>query len=491
MKKKLVLLTFGLIIVLGFLLRFYRLEAYLTFLGDQGRDLLVVKRMIVDHIPTLLGPTASVGGFYVGPAYYYFLVPFMFVFRLDPFGSAFMSATIGLATLILTYFFVKELTSSKKISLLAAFLTTIAPKFVGISRFSWNPNPMPLFTILTLYLTLLGAKRNKLIYTLFAGVSFGILLQLHYMSLVLVPVLAVAAVLLFWRKRLLLNLGMAVLGVLIGLSPFLLYELRHSFPNLISATEFLTRGTTVAPKSYNPFELYNNTGRILFDTLIGFMGVVPNFFFLTSLLGSAILIFKKKLSRSTVIIVLSYFLLGIITMGLYRGQILDHYYGVLFPLAILMLALTGMLLISYGKVGKVIAIIYFGAFTVFSLKNEFYVFPANNLVQQTRAVSEIALGLTNHEPFNFALITPGNSDHAYRYFMETKGIKPEVIQNEIIDPKRFSVTKQLIVVCEDPKCEPLGNPLWEVAGFGRAEIKETRNGPAGIKVFKLVHYEGE
>src|SRR3989338_6156537 len=76
-----------LILLLAFLLRTYQLSPYLQFLGDEGRDVLVVKRMIVDHNWTLLGPSASVGGFYIGPLYYYFMIPFLALSKLDPVGS--------------------------------------------------------------------------------------------------------------------------------------------------------------------------------------------------------------------------------------------------------------------------------------------------------------------------------------------------------------------------------------------------------------------
>ncbi len=106
---------------------------------------------------------------------------------------------------------------------------------------------------------------------------------------------------------------------------------------------------------------------------------------------------------------------------------------------------------------------------------------------QTKTVDRVVMDLVDGEDFNFALITPGNSDHAYRYFLELWGKKPKVIYNPQIDPDRKSVTGQLIVICEGP-CAPLGNPAWEVAGFGRAEIVQEKVGPAGIKIFKLVHY---
>ena len=66
-----------LILLLAAYLRLYNISGYMTFLGDEGRDVLVVKRMIVDHKWTLLGPTASVGGFFLGPIYYYFMLPFL------------------------------------------------------------------------------------------------------------------------------------------------------------------------------------------------------------------------------------------------------------------------------------------------------------------------------------------------------------------------------------------------------------------------------
>jgi hypothetical protein len=63
------------------------------------------------------------------------------------------------------------------------------------------------------------------------------------------------------------------------------------------------------------------------------------------------------------------------------------------------------------------------------------------------------------------------------------------MQNTLIDPKRGTVTDQLMVVCEDVTCSPLGYSLFEVAGFGRAEIAGVWDGPH-VKVFRLVHYKG-
>ena len=73
--------------------------------------------------------------------------------------------------------------------------------------------------------------------------------------------------------------------------------------------------------------------------------------------------------------------------------------------------------------------------------------------------------------------------------MKLEGKDPTVIQNPYLDPKRQTVTDQLFVICEDPSCKPLGNSLWEVAGFGRAEIEQEWN-VSVVKVYKLIHYTG-
>ncbi|EKE21589.1 MAG: hypothetical protein ACD_7C00176G0001, partial [uncultured bacterium] len=54
-KKRLFLILLFVILFIGAFFRLYKINEYMTFLGDEGRDVLLVKRMIVDHKFTLLG----------------------------------------------------------------------------------------------------------------------------------------------------------------------------------------------------------------------------------------------------------------------------------------------------------------------------------------------------------------------------------------------------------------------------------------------------
>jgi hypothetical protein len=89
--------------------------------------------------------------------------------------------------------------------------------------------------------------------------------------------------------------------------------------------------------------------------------------------------------------------------------------------------------------------------------------------------------------YNFALISKGNSDHAYRFFLEIKDHERRLF--EIKD----RVAPQLIVLCEVEQgqiCEPEGNSLWEIAGYGPAKIVG-QSTVIGYPIYRLQHIEGE
>src|ERR1035437_2190945 len=147
------------VVLIAAFLRLYRIQDYMTFLGDEGRDVLVVYNILHGHL-TLLGPTSSVGGFFLGPIYYYFMTPFLWLFNYDPVGPAVMVALFGIATVALIYKVGSEF-FGKTAALIAAFLYSISPLVISYSRSSWNPNLMPFFSLLTLYTLYKAVDKNK------------------------------------------------------------------------------------------------------------------------------------------------------------------------------------------------------------------------------------------------------------------------------------------------------------------------------------------
>lgn len=509
-----VLLIF--ILLIGAYLRLYKISQYLTFLGDEGRDMLVVLHMIVNHKFTLLGPTASVGGFFLGPIYYYFMLPFVWLWRLDPTGAAVMVAVFGIATIYLVYRFGNDVFDGW-VGLIAASVYALSPLVIAYSRSSWNPNLVPFFALLTAYLLWksIAADQPKLLFWI--GVSLGIGLQLHYLFLFLFGVVGVWYLLYGRKMSWVKYYGLGVVGFVVGYAPFLAFEVRHGFPNTISIIRFLLSGKdtgfslvmflqTILDVSHRLF------GRLVFrlpppEQLINLNGTAswiwPMGIWAAAIASLVITFFaaigtipvpwsttdkKGTFKRLGFVFLLIWLVVPLLLFGLYKKGIYDYYFGIFFPVPFLFIALA-LRFIAKSKIGIAVAAIATFALLYLNWQGRPFLYAPNNQLGQARTIAQAALSKTNGQPFNFALITGGNSDHAYRYFFELWGRAPVTIENTAVDPQRKTVTDQLIVICESNPCKPLGNSLWEIAGFGRADIAGQWQ-VSFVTIMKLVHYKG-
>lgn len=482
--KKMEIIVLVAVILLAIFFRFWQVKDYVVFLGDEGRDMLIMRHIFTDKNLPFLGPTASVGGFYLGPIYYWMAAPFLWFWSFDPVGPAYLVAVLGVATVYLLYRLLSQ-TVGFWPAILASLLYSTVPLVVRYSRSSWNPNPLPFFSLLLIYFLYLGISRQRLSYLLLAGASFGVAVQLHYLATILAALAAVIVIVNCNLKKIPAIWFLATLGFLITFSPFLFFEIRHNFPNFKTIWEFVTRGTTVGYKTIDFIWLISNIGNILLEELTKLKGtIITQLAFWILALGGLFGLIKhwkddKKLIFSIGII---WFLGGLAGLRFYTGQVFDYYFGFIFPAPFLLAGLVFSL--SWSRfVPKLFVLVVTLAALVFFIKNSFFRFPPNRLLDQTARVADFIIEQSQEKPFNFALISDNNSDHAYRYFLEIKDHQP--IELETL------VTEQLIVVCESGQCAPLGHPIWEIAGFGRAEIVGEWTLPdIGIKVFRLIHWLG-
>jgi hypothetical protein len=168
----------------------------------------------------------------------------------------------------------------------------------------------------------------------------------------------------------------------------------------------------------------------------------------------------------------------------------------MFPLPFLLIAgsLDFLKKIKLFKAGIIFSLLLFVIIVGLNLDGIPFQYQANRQLNQMQTIADFVMNKTKTQgvimPFNFALITSGNSDHAYRYFFTIWGHPPVTIKDPQNDPKRETVTEQLYVVCESLPCEPLGNSLWEIAGFGPADIAGHWK-VSVVEVYKLVHYKGK
>ncbi len=561
-------LIFLVLLIAGFL-RLYRIEDYMTFLGDEGRDVLVVYNILHGHL-TLLGPAASVGGFFLGPIYYYFMTPFLWLSHYNPVGPAVMVALFGIATVWLVYKVGSEFLGHG-VGFIAAILYSISPLVIAYSRSSWNPNLMPFFSLLSLYVLYKAVNENKIKLFIVCGLLLGIAIQFHYLSIFLGAIIATYVLL----TRSLLREGdslkkvfksyiLIFFGFLIGWSPFLAFEVRHDFPNIKSIINFVLRGEETGGSS-RFFAIVENVFFRIFGRLVTNFPPpeqvslqahfqIAVWYYLTlslALLSTVVLAYtllrrfrdQKEFPKISLLVV--WLVVGVGLFGFYKKPIYDYYFGFMFPLPFLLVGLTISSLytnvhqlifsrhsgdqsvecrtetpeslyasrasvdaerfwtrrVPYGNpssqndgkmglVGKVLAVGVFLSIAWINLQGMPFRYPPNRQLAQVEEISRFVVEKTDNKPFNFALITGGNSDHAYRYFFTLWGRQPVTIDNPQKDPERKTVTEQLLVVCETSPCAPLGHSLWEIAGFGRAEIVGEWS-VSVVKVYKLIHYMGD
>ncbi len=512
-------IVLSLILIVAAFMRLYRIQDYMTFLGDEGRDVLVVYNILHGHL-TLLGPTSSVGGFFLGPIYYYFMAPFLWLFQYNPVGPAIMVALFGIATVWLIFIIGKDFFNTK-VGLMAALLYAISPLVIVYSRSSWNPNPMPFFSLLTLYLIYKALIKNSLRLLFIAGILFGITMQLHYLTIFLGVIIAVYVFLsILYKEKNLKKISKffypylsIFLGFIIGWSPFLAFELRHGFLDFKNIFNFvLFSGKTGTGDNF--LTIINDVFFRLFGRLV-FYFPTPDMQWhysrwLLNIWGIAVillavfscLVIIAKLYRSykakssdfgKYLLLVTWLGIGVLLFGFYKKSIYDYYLVFMFPLPFLIIS-QGIDFFSNLKVFK-LGIVLTGALFIvlvaLNLTGYPFQYEPNRQLNQMRGIADFVMTKTDAKPFNFALISGGNSDHAYRYFFAIWNHPPVTIQDPAHDPKRTTVTDQLFVVCESPlPCEPLGNSLWEIAGFGRADIVGQWDVSVN-KVYKLIHYKGK
>ncbi len=500
------------ILALASFMRLYKISEYMTFLGDEGRDAIVAKQILEGNL-TFLGPRASAGDFFLGPIYYYMIAPFLALFNYDPVGPAVMVALFGVATVFLIYF-VSSKFFSKEAGLIAASLYAISPIVIAFSRSSWNPNPVPFFTLLMLFVLYLGVKRNSLALSFLVGILLGIILQLHYIAVflgVIIFVFTLISNILIVRKKIIKSLifkyVVIFMGFILGISPFLFFELRHNFPNIKTIFRFIfidnfqeVRIREVSHLEIVQDVLFRLYSRLtlnfpppeqinLFDDVhIKSLQIIT----VVLIIGSIAALFFVK-NRLAITLMLTWLFVGLFLFGFYKKDIHDYYYGFLFPVPFILIGnMLATLIQRKGKyriAGMVLGIVGVVSLLLVLISNNPFQYPGNRQKDEAENTVNFIIDKTEGNPYNFALITSGNSDHVYRYFLEIKNRAPIVIENFQVDPSRNSVTEQLIVIC-DSKCEPVGHPLWEVAGFGRSEIMGEWEVPF-VKIYKLVHVRAD
>lgn len=493
------------ILAAGAFFRLYKIADYMTYLGDEGRDVTVVRRLLVYFDPILIGPGTSIGNMYLGPLYYYLIAPSLWLAGFSPVGPSVFVALVGVLTVFLVWKFGREW-FGKVAGLTAAFFYAISPTVIIFSRSSWNPNIMPFFALLSIYsvwkIWSYSAKARLPAGQGFAGqgkwlvilgISFAFCLQSHYLGLLLLPTLGIFLFLTkknkkFWHYSLL-----SVLLFLFLMSPLVIFDARHGWRNFAAMKNFFAvRQETVSikpwkavPKIFPIFEKINSRlvgGR---DINAGVYLTIVIFVFAIWLLVNR----KKeeRMQKDAYILIFTWLAFALLGLGLYKQEIYDHYYGFFFPAPFFLIgALVQNTFKIARKAGKILIILGLLYLAFVNFKQNPLRYPPNMQLRRAMEVAQKVSHESGGKEFNFAVIAERNYESGYKYFLQMWGTKIVDIDAQ----KPDTITGQLFVVCEmeKVKCDPTHNPKAEVANFGWSKI-DTEWTVFGTTFYKLVHSE--
>ena len=125
----------SLILLLGFFLRFYRIEEIMLFHGELGDNYLQIKNFIFQKKIPLIGPPTSHTWLFFGPLFYWIFGPILLLSGFDPRSGAYFSEIIGIFTVLLNFFMVSKLFNNKT-ALISSLLVAVSPIFIVMSRSS-------------------------------------------------------------------------------------------------------------------------------------------------------------------------------------------------------------------------------------------------------------------------------------------------------------------------------------------------------------------
>lgn len=242
------------VIGIGFVLRFFALGTNPPSLdwdeASLGYNAYSIFRTGADEYGNRLPLSFRSFDDYKPPLYVYLAVPSIAIFGLTDFAVRFPAAVIGVLTLIVVYFFVKELFLFEErykrewIALLSTGLLALSPWHLQFSRAAFEGNVGLFFLILGIWLFLVGIRRQA--FLLVASLAFVLCLYSYHSFRLLVPLLLFAMSILFFKQLkgrvkesivALLILGIGILPIVFSFVPASGSGARLSMVTIFSAPE--------------------------------------------------------------------------------------------------------------------------------------------------------------------------------------------------------------------------------------------------------------
>lgn len=415
------------------------LAHYVAYTYDQGRNFIAAANIILIHKIPFIGPTTGINGLFHGSWWYYLLaIPYL-IFKGAPIGFYWFNFFIQFMCLIVLMFFLKK-EYGFLISLLFGLFVTIAPYFNFMSLFVGNNSmvlPSLLIFLICNYYLFKQKKISPFLFFItglslvFVGefeLSFGIfLIPLYFTAILLFRFLRAA---LFQKKGLFF-----LLGLVVGFTPRILFELKNSFSQTKVLLSFL-----IHPNLYNnpaPYLSRMSERWILFKTY--YFEMFSNRYFAYIFLISIAVIaaitiisaIHKKTKISAILFLYFYLLGGLFFLAtLYTDFFWKNYYeGIHYIFLFIFITLVGQFLYKkylFIKRSLIFSLLIgCGILIIINARETFANKPPFDGLQiQEAVVSHILKNQDQNKEYCLRIYTPSVIPHTYNYLFLIHNMRP-------------------------------------------------------------------
>lgn len=420
-KSSLILIT---IILISIFFRSYQIVERYGYAHDAELFSWIVKDIVVNQHPRLIGQLTSAPGIFIGPLFYYSLVPFFMLFNMDPIGALIPVTIVGVLTTF-SYFFVFTKLFNKSTGLIAAFFHATLLQWVTFDRLIVPSTPTNLWVV-WYFFTIVQISRGNIQVLPILGILLGLIWHIH---IALLPTLVAIPVAFFISRKLpkIRDLLTFFVCLLIPSLPLILFEVRHNFSQTLSLISNFTTGhggATGFPKLIYILQMIEKNINNLFISPQSLPESLKPIFVLSFIFAGLFLFKKKIVSRKDYLPILS-MVLGVILFFTLTSSLVSEYY--IYSLEIVFVAILSLLLsyfLQKSKVWKIIVLV----FLIFFLGRNIYFFTnaytyKKGYLERKNVVEFITKDAAQkgYPCIGVSYITAAGENTGFRYFFYLKG----------------------------------------------------------------------
>lgn len=323
----------------------FAIHGDIVFHTDIARDFLLMEDVVRNKPITLIGPrSGGIPGVFHGPLWTYINIPAFIIGNGSPAVVGWFWVLLFAINVFIVYKVGLKMISSE-VGWIAAAITSIITAF-SVPGF-FNPFGAVMLTPVFIYFLFKYIKTNNIKDILFSLFSLGLVIQFQMAFGVPILVLLIPLLLfLIIRNKKFLHV-FSLLILLIPLSTFVLFDLKHQFLQTKSVINYLTGKENTGKLDRSFKDLWNSRINSIIHDGPGFVtknNLALSFVAFAMLTLSLYKLFKHKNENNikTYFFLFLYFYIGYWLMTIpYKGTIWGYYYWPFLGLIALMFAATG------------------------------------------------------------------------------------------------------------------------------------------------------